>query len=152
MTAEGSGREYPAHPRVGVGIILFRGDRVLLIRRGTPPRVGEWSLPGGGQELGETVEETARRELAEETGLAPAGPFTLVDVVDSITRDEAGRVRFHYTLVDFAARAAPGEAIAGGDCAAVAWTPLSDIGSLSLWERTRFVIAKATGLLRCGGA
>jgi ADP-ribose pyrophosphatase YjhB (NUDIX family) len=132
-------------------VILFRGPSVLLIRRGTPPRAGEWSLPGGGQELGETVEETARRELAEETGLAPEGPFHLVDVVDAIVRDEAGRVRFHYTLVDFAAHAAPGEPVAGGDCAAVAWTPLAALDGLPLWERTRGVITKAAAMLRCGG-
>jgi ADP-ribose pyrophosphatase YjhB (NUDIX family) len=133
-----------------VGVILFRGDTVLLIRRGSPPRAGEWSLPGGGQELGETVEQAALRELAEETGLAPEGPLRLVDVVDSITRDAAGRVQFHYTLVDFAAKAAPGEAVPGGDCIALAWTPLVALDGLGLWERTRAVITKAAAMLRCG--
>lgn len=131
-------------------MILFRGPSVLLIRRGTPPRAGEWSLPGGGQELGETVEQTALRELAEETGLAPAGPLHLVDVVDAILRDPDGRVRFHYTLVDFAGQAGPGEPVAGGDCAAVAWTPLEALPTLPLWDRTRAVITKAAAMLRCG--
>lgn len=137
---------------MGVGVILFRGTSVLLIRRGTAPRLGEWSLPGGAQELGETVEQAARRELAEETGLAPQGELLLVDVVDSILRDAAGRVRFHYTLVDFAARAGPGEPVAGGDCAAVAWTPIEALAGLPLWERTRAVITKAAAMLRCGDA
>lgn len=142
-----SGREYPSHPRVGVGVILFRDDAVLLIRRGTPPRLGEWSLPGGGQELGETVEETARREILEETGLAIEGALTFVEVVDAIVRDEAGRVRFHYTLIDFACHAPEGVAVAGGDCAALAWVPLATLDEIPLWDRTRAVIAKAASLL-----
>lgn len=140
-------REYPSHPRVGVGVVLFRGASVLLIRRATPPRAGAWSLPGGGQELGETVEETARRELLEETGLRVEGGLVLVDVVDSVTHDEAGRVRFHYTLVDFAGFAAPGEPMAGGDSAAAAWVPLDALAPLELWTKTRDVIAKAEAML-----
>jgi len=63
-------REYPARPIVGVGVVVCRGEEVLLIRRGQPPRLGQWSLPGGGQEVGETIEEAVRREVREETGLA----------------------------------------------------------------------------------
>lgn len=129
-------------------MVLLRGDTVLLIRRGKPPRLGEWSLPGGAQELGEPVRETARRELAEETGLAPAGGFVLLDVIDSIQRDERGRVRFHYTLVDFAAEAGPGEPIPGDDCAGVTWAPLGALQGYALWERTLEVIARAARLKR----
>jgi ADP-ribose pyrophosphatase YjhB (NUDIX family) len=123
---------------------------VLLIRRGTPPNAGHWSLPGGGQELGETVAETARRELLEETGMTVAGDLVLVEVVDSIHRDAEGRVRFHYTLVDFAGFAAPGEPVAGGDCAGVAWTKLAALSDLGLWDRTVAVIRKAAAMLRRG--
>jgi len=133
-----------------VGVVLFRGPSVLLIRRSAPPWAREWSLPGGGQELGETVVEAALRELAEETGLAPDGPLHLVDVVDAIVRDGAGRVRFHYTLIDFAAHAGPGEPVPGGDCASLAWTPLEALPVLPLWDRTRAVITKAAAILRCG--
>jgi ADP-ribose pyrophosphatase YjhB (NUDIX family) len=137
----------PGRPIIGVGVILFDdAGRVLLIRRGTPPRQGEWSLPGGRQELGETVEQTARRELAEETGCS-AGPLVLVDVIDSITRDEAGAVRFHYTLVDFAARLAGGAAQAASDAAALAWVHAPALPDYRLWARTIEVIGRARTLL-----
>ncbi len=128
-------------------MILFRGEQVLLIRRGKPPNAGHWSLPGGGQELGETVEDTARRELLEETGMTAAGVLVLVDVVDSIHRDDDGRVRFHYTLVDFAGFAGPEEPVAGGDSTAVAWIAPDALPALGLWDKTRAVIARARALL-----
>ncbi|MCS6855123.1 MAG: NUDIX hydrolase [Elioraea sp.] len=132
---------------MGVGVVLFRDRSVLLVRRRTPPRAGSWSIPGGKQELGETVAEAARRELFEETGLAPSGDLVLIDVVDSIERAADGRVLRHYTLVDFAARAAAGEARPGGDCAAVAWVALSDLPGHCLWPPTVAVIAKAANRL-----
>lgn len=130
-------------------MVLLRGDAVLLIRRGRPPRLGEWSLPGGAQELGETVEETARRELAEEVGLAPAGGLVLLDVIDSIQRDADGRIRFHWTLIDFAAEAGPGEPVPGDDCAGAMWVPVGKaVADPTLWPRTRAVIARAGRLPR----
>ena len=101
-------RAYPDRPVVGVGVVVWRRDRVLLIRRGQEPRLGQWSLPGGGQHLGETVEQAARREVREETGLA-LSRIELLTVVDLVERDASDAVQYHYTLVDFVAEAAAGE-------------------------------------------
>jgi len=135
-------REYPAAPMVGIGILLLRGETVLLIKRGRPPAAGEWSLPGGTQELGETAEAAARRELLEETGLT-AGALTLVAHVDSIHQDEAGRVQYHYTILDFCADYIGGEARAGGDATDVAWVHTNDFDTYNLWAEARRVIGLA---------
>lgn len=127
-------------------MVLLHQAQVLLIRRGTPPRVGEWSLPGGGQELGETVEACGRRELEEETG-CQAGPFTLIDVIDAIRHDAAGRVQFHYTLVDFVAPWRAGTPRAGGDCTAAQWVALDRLGEYGLWTRTSDIITRAARML-----
>ena len=133
-------RDFPDRPIVGVGVVVWRGDRVLLIRRGRPPRTGQWSLPGGGQELGETVAQTARREVLEETGLALA-TLELLTVVDLIELEPgSARVRFHYTLIDFTAEAADGEAEPGGDAAAVGWFDRDALAGLGLWTETKRII------------
>jgi 8-oxo-dGTP diphosphatase len=142
-------RSYPDRPIVGVGVVLWRGERVLLIRRGQPPRLGQWSLPGGAQQLGETVAEAAQRELLEETGLH-ALRLELLTTVDLIERDEAGRIRYHYTLVDFTGNAAPGTAHPGDDAAAVGWFTAEQIERLGLWSETRRIIALSAA--RRGGA
>jgi len=138
-------REYPSAPMVGIGIILLRGETVLLIKRGRPPAQGAWSLPGGAQELGETAEAAARRELMEETGLS-AGELTLIAHVDSIHHDAGGKVQYHYTILDFAARYTVGEARPGGDVTAVAWVHPNDFGAYDLWPEARRVIALAMAI------
>lgn len=105
-------REYPDAPIAGVGAVIVAEDRdgmqrVLLIRRGQEPLKGEWSLPGGAVELGETLEEAVRREVLEETGLV-VEPVQVVEAFDRISRDESGRVRYHYVLVDFLCRVSGG--------------------------------------------
>jgi 8-oxo-dGTP diphosphatase len=135
-------RAYPTRPWVGVGVIVFRGEEVLLVRRGRPPRLGEWSIPGGAQRLGETAEEAARRELREETGIE-VGPLRLAAVVDAITRDDAGRPRFHYTIVDFCALWRAGEPRAGGDASAAGWFPPEALPALGLWPEALRAIAAA---------
>lgn len=136
-------REYPTRPWVGIGVVLLRGDAVLLIRRGRAPRLGEWSLPGGGQRLGETAEVCARRELLEEAGVE-AGPLRLLAVVDAITPGEAGRgPRFHYTIIDFAGTWLSGAARPGGDVTEVAWAGLDALAPFGLWPEALRVIGLA---------
>ena len=113
-------RAYPSRPVIGVGAVVWKGDRLLLARRGHPPKQGSWTLPGGAQEVGETVAETARREIREETGLE-IEILDVVAVVDLIERDEAGRVAYHYTVIDMLAEWRAGEAVAADDAEAVAW-------------------------------
>lgn len=138
-------RDYPQRPVVGVGVVVWRAGRVLLIRRGRPPRAGQWSLPGGVQELGETVREAALREVREETGLHIRA-LRLVDVIDSIERNAQGVVRRHYTLVDFTAEAEPGEARAASDAADTRWFSLDEIQALDLWPPTLELIRQAAAL------
>ncbi len=135
-------REFPDRPWVGIGVAAFRGDAVLLARRAKPPRMGQWSLPGGAQHLGETAHEAARRELREETGIE-VGPLILADVVDALTRDSDGRVRFHYTIVDFAAEWLSGEAQAADDAQEVTWAPLDALDAYGLTTEARAVIILA---------
>ena len=135
-------RSYPDRPYVGVGIVVFRDSEVLLVQRAKPPIRHAWTIPGGAQEIGETVNETAHRELKEETNLT-ADIIGLIDVVDAITRDDDGRVRFHYTLVDVAAEWRAGEAAPDDDVAAVKWVPLTALGPFGLWEQTLRIIRRA---------
>jgi ADP-ribose pyrophosphatase YjhB (NUDIX family) len=133
-------RSYPDRPYVGVGIVVFRGKDVLLVKRGD-----RWSIPGGAQELGETVRETALRELKEET-CVDARLLGLIDVVDGIQRDPDGRVRFHYTLVDFAAEWVAGEAAPASDVSELKWFELAGLDALGMWAETLRIIRAAERL------
>ena len=134
-------REYPDRPIAGVGAVIVENGRVLLVRRGSAPRQGHWSLPGGAQELGETFAEAGMREVREETGLV-VEVLGLIDVVDSITRDDAGRVRFHYLLADVLAKPRGGALKAGSDVAEARWFAPEDAYALPLWSETARVIRK----------
>lgn len=129
-------------PVPAVGVVCLRGDAVLLIRRGTPPRQGEWSLPGGRIEPGERTVEAALRELREETGVV-AEITGLIDVVDGLFA-EAGR---HYVLIDYAARWLSGEPVAGDDALEARFVPLDEVEALIDWAETHRIIRLAVAAL-----
>lgn len=133
-------REYPERPVIGVGAVILEGGRVLLIERGQAPLKGEWSLPGGALELGETLEEGIRREVLEETGLI-VEPMGIVEVVDRISRDAQGRVQYHYVLVDYLCRVTGGGLACATDAADARWATLDELGPIASF--TEKVIRKA---------
>jgi len=149
LPADRSSREYPDRPWVGVGVVVWRGDRVLLIRRGKAPRLGQWSLPGGAQSVGETVFETAAREVLEETGLVVI-PTGIVTVVDAITPDAEGCVHYHYTLIEVSAESAEGEAVCADDALEACWATPDEAGALTEWDETRRVILLAAAQRSAG--
>jgi 8-oxo-dGTP diphosphatase len=138
-------REYPDRPWVGIGIVVWRGDEILLVRRAKPPRLGEWSIPGGAQSLGETVFEAAIREVLEETGVS-IRPTGIITVVDSVIRDVEQRPQFHYTLVEVSAEWIAGEAAAASDVDDVRWATPAVAAELVKWDETLRVIAEAQSL------
>ncbi len=132
-------REYPDAPLVGVGAVVIEEDRVLLIKRGQPPLAGQWSIPGGLLELGETVRAAAVREAFEETGLV-VEVSELLGVFDRILPDADGRTQYHYVLVDFLCRRVSGEIRAGGDAAEARWLQGDELLRLALAKDTAEVI------------
>jgi 8-oxo-dGTP diphosphatase len=119
-------REYPDIPVVGVGAVVLDGNRVLLVRRGQEPLKGQWSLPGGALELGEALEEGIRREVREETGLE-VEPVRIVAVLDRISRDEEGRIQYHYVLVDYLCRVTGGSLACASDAVDVKWAAWNEL-------------------------
>lgn len=135
-------REYPNHPRVGVAAVVLRDNQVLLVQRGRDPGKGSWGLPGGMLELGETLADGARREVMEECGVEiEVGP--LVAVFEPMQRDENGRLRFHYVVVDYLARYVTGEPRAGDDADDARWVDLGALEWLLMRKETSDVIWKA---------
>lgn len=135
-------REYPATPIPGVGVVVCKDDQVLLIQRGKPPRQGEWGIPGGVLELGETWRQAAAREVREECGIEIA-LGKVVDVVDLVVHDGDERVQYHYALVDFAAEYLGGDLRAASDVLDARWVSLDELSNYALPSMTQRVIRQA---------
>ncbi len=141
-------RAYPDRPIAGVGAVVITAEgRVVLVRRARAPLAGHWSLPGGAVEVGETLEQAVVREVREETGLdVDVGP--VVEVLDRIFRDDDGRVRHHYVLVDYLCRPRGGDLEAGTDASDVALADPASLDGYALRPETRAVIARALAIAR----
>jgi 8-oxo-dGTP diphosphatase len=140
-------REYPQNPLVGVGAIIAQDNRVALVRRGSQPSKGEWSIPGGLVDVGETLEDASIREALEETNLV-VEPTRLVELVERIFRDDSGRVQYHYVLADFLCRVKGGQLTAGSDALDARWFRRDELQQLNLADITLKVILKGLDLNR----
>ncbi|MFQ5830443.1 MAG: NUDIX hydrolase [Candidatus Methylomirabilia bacterium] len=135
-------REYPDSPLVGVGAVILKDGAVLLVKRGSPPSRGKWSLPGGLVGLGESVEEAVVREVQEECGIR-IRLRGVAGVVDRVARDPGGRVRYHYVLIDYVGIPEDGTPRAGSDAAEVRWVPIGELDGLDTTEGLAAMIHKA---------
>jgi len=153
-----SWREYPEKPIVGVGGVVIEERRALLIRRGSEPLLGHWSIPGGTLELGETLVEGTERELMEETGLA-VRVLDLIEIFERIqfgrggdetrtTLEEQRRPRFHFVIADYLCQRISGQAVAGGDVTDVAWARETELERFQLTPTATRIICKAFSLAR----
>ncbi len=141
MTSSG---KYPQNPIVGVGAVVLRNEKILLVKRKNAPFKGEWSIPGGKQKISETVIEAVKREIYEETGIR-IKKLKFLDVVDIILNDNEGKTIYHYTIIDFKAQWLSGECRPGGDSYVVRWFKLDQIDQLKLLNKTKEIIYMALG-------
>jgi 8-oxo-dGTP diphosphatase len=137
-------KHYPDRPCLAVGAVVFKDSRVLLVRRGQPPAEGEWAIPGGSVEIGETLQQAAQRELLEETGIViqAGAPCFIFDVIQA---DADGRTRFHYVVIDLLAEYVAGYPRAGGDAADVRWVSAEELGGLALNSTTKGLLQRRFG-------
>jgi 8-oxo-dGTP diphosphatase len=135
-------REYPTCPLVGIGALIVENGRVALIQRGKAPLLGEWSIPGGMLELGETLRQGAEREALEETGLVVRAT-ELLGVFDRVVPDAEGNIIYHYVLIDFLCERVSGVLQAGADAADAQWFTPDEVAKLPLAEDTAGVIRAA---------
>jgi 8-oxo-dGTP diphosphatase len=139
---EGGRRNYPDRPVVGVGAVVLVDGKVVLVKRAHEPLLGQWNLPGGAVELGETLEEACAREVFEETGLVvDVGP--VIEIFDRIMLDGGGGVQYHFVLVDYVCRPAGGELRRGSDASDIALADPDGLGPYGLTDKAIEVIGKA---------
>jgi ADP-ribose pyrophosphatase YjhB (NUDIX family) len=142
-----SDRTYPDRPYVGIGAVIVHEGRVVLVKRRFDPLAGQWSIPGGAVEVGETLDACVAREMAEETGfVVEVGP--VVEVLDRITRDDEGRVLYHFVLIDYLCWPIGGELRAGSDVAEAVLAEPSELAQYALTEKATSVIERALEMAR----
>lgn len=124
-------RLYPDQPIVGIGVIIVKECKIVLIKRGNEPARGKWTIPGGLVELGETLETAVVREAKEETCLVVINP-QFIGVVDQIDRDIDGKVKYHYVILDYLVRVVGGSIGAASDAAELCWVPLEEVETYDL--------------------
>ena len=135
---------YPNHPRLAVGAVVFDANRVLMVKRGRPPAQGQWAIPGGNVELGETLQDAAQREILEETGITIVAHEPIY-TFDTIVHDTNGMVQFHYVIVDLAADYVKGTACPGDDADEVRWVSRDDLNTLPISAPTLDLLRKTYG-------
>ena len=140
-------RKYPDRPYVGIGGIIVHEGRVVLVKRRFEPLAGQWSIPGGAVETGETLEACLIREMAEETGfVVEVGP--VVEVLDRITHEDDGKVLYHFVLIDYLCWPVGGELRAGSDVAEAVLAEPSELAQYQLTEKALTVIERALEMAR----
>ena len=135
-------RDYPERPIIAVAAVIVENDRFVLVKRGTAPHKGEWTIPGGMLECGESLREAVIREAREETSLT-VEPVTLVEVFERIIRNPTGQIQFHYVIMDYLCRVQDGSLRAGKDAADARWLTEAELKGLQVTEGTVPVLKKA---------
>ncbi len=143
-------REYPEQPIVGVGAVVFKDDDILLVKRGQPPAMGIWAIPGGVLNLGENIRDGVTREVLEEC-MITIEVGDIIDVIDAVIRDDTGAIQYHYVLCDYLAEYKAGHVQPASDVLDAKWFKYSEVFTLNTTRGTQKVVKRAfekTGRLK----